>query len=130
MATIECPTSREPWIDLSVFAYMQQDWELSYYSAKKALSIKNKELVYTMDPTAWGEKPYMYAAIAAWNLGKQDEARQLNEEALKFAPNDELLLRNKEAMNGDNQRNGSTIKQSRGTLRPTLRANQRPIEAT
>lgn len=108
MATIECPISREPWIDLSVFAYMQQDWSLSYYSAMKALDIKNKELVYTMDPSAWGEKPYMYAAIAAWNLGKKDEARQLNEEALKFAPNNELLLRNKEAMNGDNQRDGST----------------------
>ena len=108
MATIECPTSREPWIDLSVFAYMQQDWNLSYYSAMKALDIKNKELVYTMDPSAWGEKPYMYAAIAAWNLGKKDEARQLNKEALKFAPNDELLLKNQEAMNGDNQRDGST----------------------
>jgi tetratricopeptide (TPR) repeat protein len=131
MATIECPTSREPWIDLSVFAYMQRDWNLSYYSAMKALSIKNKELVYTMDPTAWGEKPYMYASIAAWNLGKHDEARQLNEEALKFAPNDELLLKNQKAMNdGNNQRDGSTTEQSRGRLRPALRANQCSIETT
>ena len=131
MATIECPTSREPWIDLSVFAYMQRDWNLSYYSAMKALSIKNKELVYTMDPTAWGEKPYMYAAIAAWNLGKHDEARQLNEEALKFAPNDELLLKNQKAMNdGNDQRDGSEIEQSRGRLRPALRPNQCEIETT
>lgn len=131
MATIECPTSREPWIDLSVFAYMQRDWELSYYSAMKALSIRNKELVYTMDPTAWGEKPYMYAAIAAWNLGKHDEARQLNKEALKFAPNDELLLKNEKAMNdGDDQRDGSETEQSRGTLRPSLRANQCTIETS
>lgn len=128
MATIECPTSREPWIDLSVFAYMQRDWNLSYYSAMKALSIKNKELVYTMDPTAWGEKPYMYASIAAWNLGKHEEARQLNEEALKFAPTDPLLLKNREAMHGDDQRDGSTTEQSRGTLRPSLRANQCKIE--
>lgn len=130
MATIECPTSREPWIDLSVFAYMQRDWNLSYYSAMKALSIKNKELVYTMDPTAWGEKPYMYAAIAAWNLGKHEEARQLNEEALKFAPDDLLLLKNREAMNGDNQRDGSTTEQSRGSLRPALRPNKCEIETT
>ena len=129
MATIECPTSREPWIDLSVFAYMQRDWELSYYSAMKALSIRSKELVYTMDPSAWGEKPYMYASIAAWNLGKQDEARQLNEEALKFAPDNELLLENQKAMDdGNDKRNGSTLKQSRGTLRPSLRTNQRPIK--
>ena len=113
LATIECPTSREPWIDLSVFAYMQRDWNLSYYTAMKALSIKNKELVYTMDPSAWGEKPYMYASIAAWNLGKHEEARQLNEEALKFAPNDELLLANQKAMDdGDDKRDGSEIEQS------------------
>jgi glycosyltransferase involved in cell wall biosynthesis len=104
MATIECPTSREPWVDLSVFAYMQMDWELSYYTAKKALSIKNKALVYTMDPSAWEEKPYMYASIAAWHLGKLEEARQLNEEALKFSPENSLLLSNREAMkNADNQ---------------------------
>jgi tetratricopeptide (TPR) repeat protein len=98
MATIECPTSREPWVDLSVFAYMQMDWELSYYTAKKALSIKDKALVYTMDPSAWEEKPYMYASIAAWHLGKIEEARQLNEEALKFSPENPLLLSNREAM--------------------------------
>ena len=133
LATIECPTSREPWIDLSVFAYMQQDWSLSYYSAMKALSIKNKELVYTMDPTAWGEKPYMYASIAAWNLGKFDEARHLNEEALKFAPNDQLLLSNKEAMKGNNdasQRDGSPFEQSRGSMRTSVRSNQRTFETT
>ena len=128
LATIECPTSREPWIDLSVFAYMQRDWNLSYYTAMKALSIKNKELVYTMDPSAWGEKPYMYASIAAWNLGKHEEARQLNEEALKFAPTDALLLKNREAMNDGNDRDGSEIEQSRGTLRPALRPNQCEIE--
>jgi tetratricopeptide (TPR) repeat protein len=131
LACIECPTSREPWIDLSVYSYIRSDWETSYYSAKKALNIKNKELVYTMDPTAWGEKPYMYASIAAWNLGKHDEARQLNEEALKFAPNDQLLLSNKEAMKGNddaNQRDGSTSEQPRSTMRTALRPNQRTFE--
>lgn len=131
LACIECPTSREPWIDLSVYSYIRSDWETSYYSAKKALNIKNKELVYTMDPTAWGEKPYMYASIAAWNLGKHDEARQLNEEALKFAPNDQLLLSNKEAMKGNHgsdQRDGCEDEQPRGVMRTSLRTNQRTFE--
>jgi hypothetical protein len=70
----------------------------------------------------------MYASIAAWNLGKHEEARQLNEEALKFAPTDALLLKNREAMNDGNDRNGSEIEQSRGTLRPALRPNQCEIE--
>jgi Flp pilus assembly protein TadD len=71
------------------------------YGATKALEIKDKALVYTMDPSVWTEKPYDLASIAAWNLGQKDLARQMCLEALKFAPNDNRLIKNLELMTED-----------------------------
>jgi Flp pilus assembly protein TadD len=69
-------------------------WAESYAAAKSALQITDKALVYTMDPSVWGEKPWDYASIAAWNLGLKDEATQLCQKALELAPNDSRIQRN------------------------------------
>lgn len=132
MACAEAPNTREPWVDLAMFAYMTQDWHTCFYACQKALAIKDKALVYTMDPSVWTEKPHDLASIAAWNLGWGDLARQHLEDAIKFNPTDARLLSNRELMkdpNGDDQRNGSTSEQSRGSLRPSVRTDQRPLEA-
>lgn len=133
MACAEAPNTREPWVDLAMFSYMRHDWHTCFYGCQKALEVKDKALVYTMDPSVWTEKPHDLASIAAWNLGWADLARQHLEDALKFNPTDARLLSNRELMkvtDGDNQRNGSKAEQSRGGLRPSVRTDQRPLETT
>ena len=58
-------------------------------------------LVYTMDPSVWTEKPYDLASIAAWHMGLKEEASELLEKAIEFAPNDQRLLNNRKWMSGD-----------------------------
>lgn len=94
LAVAEAPNTREPWTELSMACYRLSMWAESYSAAKSALLIKDKALVYTMDPSVWTEKPWDLASIAAWNLGLKDEAIQLCQEALKFAPTDSRLLNN------------------------------------
>lgn len=98
MACAEAPYTREPWVDLATFSYMKQDWQTCYYASKKALEIKDKQAVYTMDPSVWTEKPYDLCSIAAWHLGHKEEARQMCIKALEFAPSDSRLLKNLEAI--------------------------------
>ena len=94
LATMELPTSREPWVDLAMHCYNKSLWDTCFYAARQALNITNKELVYTMDPNAWGELPYDLASIAAWNLGFKDLAAQYCQKAVEFNPSDTRLVNN------------------------------------
>jgi len=84
-----------------MFAYMKSNWVECYSAAKSALQIKDKALVYTMDPSVWGEKPYDLASIAAWHMGLKEEAGELLEKAIELAPNDQRLFNNRKLMAGD-----------------------------
>jgi tetratricopeptide (TPR) repeat protein len=132
LAVAEAPNTREPWVELSMLCYMLHKWNECFSSAMSALEIKDKQLVYTMDPSVWTEKPHDLASISAWNMGLGNIARQQLEEALKFAPNDARLLANREYMkdtNDGNDRNRGETEQSRSGLRPAVRADQRTTEA-
>jgi tetratricopeptide (TPR) repeat protein len=98
LAVAEAPGTREPWYELANMAYMKSNWTECYSAAKSGLEIKDKALVYTMDPTVWGEKLYDLASIAAWNLGLKEEASSLVAKAVEIAPDDERLLNNKRMM--------------------------------
>ena len=98
LAVAEAPGTREPWVELSMLTYRFKMWAESYAAAKSALQITDKALVYTMDPSVWGEKPHDLASIAAWNLGLKDEAIHHLDEALKLAPEDARLLSNRTFM--------------------------------
>lgn len=101
LAVAEAPNTREPWVELAMFAYMRSNWVECYSAAKSALEIKDKALVYTMDPSVWGEKPYDLASIAAWYMGLKEEASELVAKAIELAPNDQRLLNNQQMMAGD-----------------------------
>lgn len=101
LAVAEAPRTREPWCELAMFAYMRSSWVECYSAAKSALEIKDKALVYTMDPSVWSEKPYDLASIAAWHLGLKEEAGELVAKAIELAPNDQRLLNNQRMMAGD-----------------------------
>jgi tetratricopeptide (TPR) repeat protein len=95
-ATKEAPNTREPWVELADLARKTEQWKLSYDCAKQALTIKDKALVYTMDPSVWGAKPHDLFALAAYHLGKHDEAVEHGTLAVELEPDDERLTRNLE----------------------------------
>lgn len=95
-ATKEAPNTREPWVELADLARKTEDWQLSYRCAIQALTIKDKALVYTMDPTVWGAKPHDLVALAAYHLGERDEAVEHGQIACELEPGDDRLKRNLE----------------------------------
>jgi tetratricopeptide (TPR) repeat protein len=95
-ATKEAPGTREPWVELADLARKTEDWQLSYDCAIQALTIKDKALVYTMDPTVWGAKPHDLVALAAYHLGKRDAAVEHGQIACGLEPGDDRLKRNLE----------------------------------
>jgi len=93
-ASVEAPNTREPWVEMADLAYRKQDWQTCYDAATRALEIKDKALVYTMDPLVWGAKPHDLAAIGAWNLENFESAVTQGELACALSPDDQRLKKN------------------------------------
>jgi tetratricopeptide (TPR) repeat protein len=93
-AAAEAPNTREPWVELADLAYQDQDWQTCYDAAARSLEIKDKALVYTMDPTVWGAKPHDLLAIAAFHINKYGEAVDHGRLACELEPDDDRLKSN------------------------------------
>jgi len=98
LGVVEAPGTREPWCEIAKLAYQRQQWAECYGAAMSALAIKNRELVYTVDPEVWGALPHDYASIAAWNLGLKEQAITQAKLALQFSPDDVRIAANLEMM--------------------------------
>jgi tetratricopeptide (TPR) repeat protein len=79
-----CPESRDPFVYYALSCCRHSEWELCFSLILKALSIEKRELLYTDEPYHWESKPWYLASIAAWNLGKIDEARKYGTIALEY----------------------------------------------
>jgi hypothetical protein len=76
--------------------YRKGLWEECYAAASNALKIKNREAVYTMDPTVWGALPHDLSSISAFKLGLKEEAIKQGELAVQFDPSNDRLVKNLE----------------------------------
>ena len=94
MGVIEAPNTREPWCEVAKLTYKRRHWAECYGAAMSALEVKERELVYTVDPEAWGALPHDYASIAAWNIGLKDQAICHAKQAVSLNPDDERLQKN------------------------------------
>ena len=98
-AAAEAPERREPWYELTTYHYHKQRWVDCLAYAERTLEIQEKPLEYLCDEQAWGYHPYDFAAIAAYNVGLYEKAREYGEKALKLNPSDERLQTNLEWYN-------------------------------
>lgn len=92
----EAPNTREPWVELADVCHSRKEWQECYDAIKSALAIKDKALVYTMDPTVWGAKPHDLLALAAYNLELYAEAVEHGQIAVDLEPGDMRLQTNLE----------------------------------
>jgi tetratricopeptide (TPR) repeat protein len=90
----EAPGTREPWVDLAESHYKYSEWDECYIAVKRALTIENKEDVYTVDPECWSAKPYDLGALAAWNIGLIPKAVEWGTRACELKPDDPRLAKN------------------------------------
>jgi tetratricopeptide (TPR) repeat protein len=95
-ACAEAPNTREPWVDLAMSCYMKEKWRECYYASTMALTITDKQLVYTCDPEVWTSKPHDLAAISSYNLGLYNEAVKYGISAVELSPEDIRLKTNLE----------------------------------
>lgn len=93
-ACAEAPEFREPWVELASHYYRGRQWENCLSAARRALTIKEKPLVYINDATAWGSLPHDLASIGAWHVGQKDAAVEHLRDALRIEPNSERLQAN------------------------------------
>ena len=104
-ACAEAPNTREVWVEYAMLAYREHNWGDCFAAARTALAIKNKEAVYTMDPSVWGAKPHDLLAISAHYLGLKHLAIEHGEIAVSLAPDDERLKANLQFYKGDGDGN-------------------------
>jgi len=95
-ACAELPNNREPWVALAQAAHDKGLWQECFFAASSAINIKEKQLVYTMDPEAWGARPHDLLAIAAYRLGLKEESIKHGSIALEFEPTNQRLITNLE----------------------------------
>lgn len=93
-ATAEAPGRREALVELAQYFYSKEDWLGSYFAGAKALETKEKPLDYLCEDFAWGALPHDLVAIAAYNLGKYDEAYEHGKLAISYNPDDDRLKQN------------------------------------
>ena len=105
-ACAEMPSAREPWTYLALFCMKRELWAECYSAISYALSIENRELLYTSDPKCWAGFPHDIASVAAWNLGLKEEAILHINKALQYDPHEPRLVANKKLMEGQNGASG------------------------
>jgi glycosyltransferase involved in cell wall biosynthesis len=90
----EAPNTREVWVELAQSCYLKSEWQECFDACNKALEVKNKELVYTMNPEVWGSLPHDLLAISAHYLGNKDIAITHGKIAIEFEPDNTRLINN------------------------------------
>lgn len=93
-AIAECPSVREPYVEMARLGYDMKNWPLVYHMVEEALSINNKQVSYLTEDSCWDYSTYDFGAIAAYQLGLYQRAAELAKAALDKEPNDVRLQNN------------------------------------
>lgn len=90
----EALNTREVWVELAQSCYAKSEWQECFDACNKALEITDKQLVYTMNPEAWGALPHDLLAISAHYLGIKDVAITHGKIAIELDPDNTRLINN------------------------------------
>ena len=86
---------RENRYEAQKICYKLGDWGGVRFYGEWALDARPSSTTIN-EAEAWGPEPYDLLAIAYWNLGMPENAREYGEKALALAPDDERLKKNLE----------------------------------
>lgn len=93
-AIAECPTSREPYIEIAKFFFRQKKYLDVITFVLAGLNIAKRELNYMSKPDSWNYLPYDLLALSYYNIKDYKQAVKYGTIALNLCPNDERLAKN------------------------------------
>lgn len=84
----ECPHIREPYLDMAILGYLQDDWPLVFAMVETGLSIQSQTKSYLCEPEAWHTAFFDLGAICCFRLDLLEKARSYALHACEFSPDD------------------------------------------
>lgn len=90
----EAPHLREPYMDLALLLYGQEDWEGVLYFTGCALSIAQRPRTYICEAASWGSLPHDLRAMAFYHTGRPRQALAEAESALALENGNARLRQN------------------------------------
>lgn len=93
-AAAEAPHLREPWTDLAMLLYEDQEWDGVLYATACALKIRERPRTYICEAEAWGSLPHDLRCQAYYHTGRLPQALEEARLALAAAPSDPRLMGN------------------------------------
>ncbi len=90
LATLECPTNREPLYELGVMYYENKKFLKAIFCFEQMLKIKNRELNYISLPACWDFSTYDYLSLCYYEIGNIKKAILNVEIAIKLNPDNRL----------------------------------------
>ncbi len=95
-AILECNYVREPYFELGIFYFEQNEFLKAAFVFSEMLKIENRYLNYMSAPICWGSAPYDYLSICYFQIGELKKAVSAIETAIKLSPNDDRLKQNRQ----------------------------------
>ena len=89
-AILECQNVREPYFDLAVTYFENNQFLPAAVCFNQMLNIQNRELNYMSTPTCWGALPYDYLSMCYYYLKDYKNAYITVSKALTFGDNERL----------------------------------------
>ena len=93
-AAAGAPHLREPWTDLAMLLYEDQEWDGVLYATACALKIRERPRTYICEAEAWGSLPHDLRCQAYYHTGRLPQALEEARLALAAAPSDPRLAGN------------------------------------
>lgn len=91
----EAPYLRDPYVEMAILEYNQENYKKVEKYCLKALQIRNHQKSYINETFSWDGTIYDLLSISCFYLGKIDYAIYFIDLALDYNPNDERLITNK-----------------------------------
>ena len=93
-AAAEAPHLREPWMDLAMLCYQQENWDGVLYFTGIALAITVRPDTYICEAEPWGPLPHDLRCQAYFRTGRNGLALEEAQKALSLSPTDPSLRGN------------------------------------
>ncbi len=93
-AICECPDIREPYVEYAQFLLARERWEGALFFAQRSLAVTELRENFLVDMGCWGHRPWDVMSVAAFYLGRRDDALVFSRRALGYQPEDKRLLKN------------------------------------
>lgn len=91
----EAPYLRDPWVELGILEYENNNLKEAIYYLEEALKIKEHTKSYINEQFSWNETPYDILSICYFNLNNLVKSLENVNKALDFDKNNERILKNK-----------------------------------